>query len=80
MAQEINLVFEAFKFMLLGMTVVFSFLVLLFFMLTIQHKVIALFVKEDEIDSNAPNQNAGVSAKKVAAIMGAIEAFREKKN
>ena len=80
MAQEINLVFEAFKFMLLGMTVVFSFLVLLFFMLTIQHKVIALFVKEDEIDSNSPNKHTGVSAKKVAAIMGAIEAFREKKN
>lgn len=81
MDQEVNLVVEAFKFMFLGMGIVFSFLIVLALILSVQHKILSKFFKNESLDvsdNNKYNTN-GVSNKKVAAIVTAIEQFNNKR-
>ncbi|MEW6551851.1 MAG: OadG family transporter subunit, partial [Campylobacterota bacterium] len=47
--EEVNLVAEAFKFLLLGMGVVFAFLTLLVFILKIQARLVQKYFPEKEV-------------------------------
>ena len=82
MADEVNYVAEAFKFMLLGMGVVFLFLFILVEVVKIQAKIIAKYFPEDT--SKTPATRAGNSAdeeqRKVAAIIAAVTEFRNNKS
>jgi len=48
--EEVNLVSEALKFMVLGMGIVFTFLILMIFILKLQAKLIAKFFPEKPKD------------------------------
>jgi oxaloacetate decarboxylase gamma subunit len=82
MVNEVNYVLEAFKFMLLGMGVVFLFLFILVKVVEIQAKLIAKYFPEDT--SKTPVAQAGKSAdeeqRRVAAIIAAVTEFRNKKS
>lgn len=73
---EVNLVLEALKFMILGMGVVFSFLVIMVYALKVQAVLINKFfpVKEKQpIKKVQPQVAASDTAKKVAAITAVIQ-------
>ena len=82
MIDEVNYVAEAFKFMLLGMGVVFLFLFILVKVVEIQAKLIAKYFPEDT--SKTPASKAANSADeeqpKVAAIIAAVTEFRNNKS
>jgi len=80
MIQEVNLIEEALKFMFVGMGIVFLFLITLSFILTIQHKIISHFFKDDEVSipSNNNNKNRLSINKKIAAISTAIMQYNKK--
>ena len=75
--EEVNLIAESLKFMVLGMTVVFTFLVILVFVVNIQAKLIAKFFPEKTpaipIPSNQPDES-----QRVAAVIAAVTEFRKK--
>jgi oxaloacetate decarboxylase gamma subunit len=73
---EINLVFEGGKFMVLGMSVVFAFLFLLVQIINLQ-KFILDWLLEPEIPVIA-NETENEKAEIVAAIMGALRIHRRK--
>jgi len=66
-----NLVFEGFKFMLLGMGTVFSFLILMIGAMNLQSYIIHKFFPEPVVTpkSNSAKNNTGA---KIAAISAAI--------
>lgn len=73
---EINLVAEAFKFMVLGMGIVFSFLIIMIYALKAQAAIIAKYfpVKENKQTTKVqPQTAASDTAKKIAAISAAIQ-------
>ncbi len=82
MADEVNNVAEALKFMVLGMGVVFLFLLILVKVVELQAKLIAKYFPEDA--PKTPATPAGNSAdeeqRKVAAIIAAVTEFRNKKS
>ena len=74
--EETNLILEAGKFMLLGMGIVFSFLVILIFVLKAQAATIAKFFPEKEKKpvANRPTSNASsTNSAKTAAIIAAVQ-------
>lgn len=80
---EVNLVTEGLKFMLLGMTTVFLFLLLLIVVLNIQAKLVQKFFPEKKATASKSAANATNSEKKddaevIAAITAAITDFRKK--
>lgn len=73
---------EALKFMMLGMGIVFSFLVILVFVLKAQASLIAKYFPEKKIKVNKsaqPNVDSANNAKKVAAITAAVQHHNNKK-
>jgi oxaloacetate decarboxylase gamma subunit len=73
---EQNLVLEAFKFMMLGMGVVFTFLIIMVYALKVQAALINKFfpVAEKQPIKKVPTQVAASdTAKKVAAISAVIQ-------
>jgi len=82
MADEVNYIGESFKFMLLGMGVVFLFLFILVKVVEIQAKLIAKYFPEDT--TKTPASKAGNTAeeeqRKVAAIIAAVTEFRNNKS
>ena len=74
--EDVNLLLESFKFMALGMTVVFIFLVLLIIVVNIQAKLIAKFFPEKAVD--IANTSSPDEAHHVAAIIAAVTEFRKK--
>jgi oxaloacetate decarboxylase gamma subunit len=80
--EEVNLVTEAFKFMLLGMGVVFAFLTLLVFILKIQARLVQKYFPEKEVvvtkqwQPQVVKSNDKVS--KIAAVIAAIQHHRNK--
>ena len=73
---EVNLVTEALKFMLLGMGVVFSFLVILIFVLKAQAALITKYFpeKENKPTANKPvGSSASNNSAKTAAIIAAVQ-------
>ena len=72
---EVNLVGEAFKFMALGMGVVFTFLIIMIFALKAQAAIIAkYFTKEKTVSSTSTQSQPKATDNKniVAAITAAI--------
>ena len=80
--EEVNLVTESYKFMALGMGIVFLFLTIMIFALKLQAFLIAKFfpVKEKEVPSWKP-QNTTKSDDKdtIAAISAAIIHYNNQK-
>ena len=79
---EINLVAESVKFLILGMSTVFMFLVLMVFVLEIQSKIIMRFFpqKKEEIfqegvSSRAQQSNVAV----IAAIAASVKLHKQSK-
>ena len=72
--EEINLIGESVKFMILGMAVVFAFLTLLIIVVNIQAKVIAKFFPEKAI---LPSSTQTDENHHVAAIVAAVTEFRK---
>jgi len=64
------MVFEALKFMALGMSIVFLFLILMIIVLNIQHKIISHFfpIKKDEPNVSTSNNRNNLNKVKQAAI------------
>ncbi len=80
---ETNLVMEAFKFMVLGMGIVFSFLIIMVFALKAQAALIGKFFPEKDKIKTAkrvqPSVATSDTAKKIAAISAAIEHHNNQK-
>jgi len=74
---EINLVEEGFKFMALGMTIVFVFLIMLVQIMKLQAKLINKFFPEKAPEAPTNSNNATQEAHHVAAIIAAVTDFRK---
>lgn len=74
---ETNLVIEGLKFMLLGMGIVFSFLIIMIFAMNIMSKVIHKFFPEPKVTPSAPKTQQNDNKKVVAAISAAIMHHRQ---
>jgi len=74
---EINLVEEGIKFMALGMTIVFAFLLVLVQIMKLQAKLINKFFPEKAPEAPANANNATQEAHHVAAIVAAVTEFRK---
>jgi len=73
---EVNLIFEALKFMVLGMGIVFTFLTTLIFVLKAQARLLTKFfpAREKVINNKVhTSTQAAQSSKKVAAIIAAVQ-------
>lgn len=79
---ELDLVAEGVKFMIIGMTVVFSFLVMMVIAITVQAKIVNRFFPEKPASTPTSGGTAGSAddAGVVAAIMGAVKAYKNKHN
>jgi len=82
MADEVNYVVEALKFMVLGMGVVFLFLFILVKVVELQASLIAKYFPEST--NKTPATPAGDTTddeqRKVAAIIAAVTEFRKNKS
>ncbi len=74
--EDVNLLLESVKFMILGMVVVFTFLTLLVIVVNIQAKLIAKFFPEKVVQ--ATSESSSDDAHHVAAIIAAVTEFRKK--
>jgi len=74
---DVNYVFEGLKIMMLGMGTVFSFLVVMIVMMNIMSKIVHRFFPEPNDVENTPSPAQENTAKKVAAITGAIMHHRK---
>jgi oxaloacetate decarboxylase gamma subunit len=77
---EINLVAEGLKFMVLGMSIVFLFLILLIVAMNVMSKIVHRYFPEPQAapTPSAPVQTGGDTLKKVAAIAAAIHHHKTK--
>ena len=79
---EIDLVSESLKFMVLGMMVVFVFLVIMVQVMKLQAKIINKFFPEKALEAAPASTNAAEGTHKeahhVAAIIAAVTEFRKK--
>ena len=74
---EINLVEEGIKFMVLGMTIVFAFLLVLVQIMKLQAKLINKFFPEKVQEAPVNANDATQDAHHVAAIVAAVTEFRK---
>jgi len=75
---EYTLVGEGLKFMVLGMLIVFAFLVVLVQVIKLQAKIINKFFPEKPAEApKSSGTNAGQEAHHVAAIVAAVTEFRK---
>lgn len=79
---EIDLVGEGLKFMVLGMMIVFVFLVILVQVMKLQAKIINKYFPDKALEAAPVSTNAAEEVKQeahhVAAIMAAVTEFRKK--
>ena len=75
---EIDLVSEGLKFMVLGMMVVFVFLVILVQVMKLQAKIINKFFPEKTPEVVSATKNVTEERHHVAAIIAAVTEFRKK--
>ena len=75
--EDVNLIGESLKFMVLGMTVVFSFLLILIQAIKLQAKIINKYFPEETSAAPAPSGQADES-QRIAAIIAAVTEFRKK--
>ena len=78
---EVNLVTEGLKFMVLGMLIVFVFLVVLVELMKIQAKLIGKFFPEKEVETTTPPVTVKENDKShIAAIVAAVSDYRKNKS
>jgi oxaloacetate decarboxylase gamma subunit len=70
--EEVNLVFEGLKFMILGMGTVFTFLIILIFSMNFQAKIISKYFPEPEVAPTPASPVQENKNSKIAAITAAI--------
>ncbi|PLY06623.1 MAG: sodium pump decarboxylase subunit gamma [Arcobacter sp.] len=70
---EINLIEEAFKFMALGMGIVFLFLVVMIYALKLQAKLIGKYFPEKKIAPAKSTVKVSDNTAKMAAIVAAVQ-------
>jgi len=75
--EEVNLIGESIKFMVLGMSVVFSFLFILVQVVKIQAKIINKYFPE-ETPKAPPSSGQADESQRIAAIIAAVTEFRKK--
>ena len=69
---ESNIIGEALTFMVLGMGIVFTFLLFLVFLLKVQAKLINKYFPEKELPKDSTTSTTALKKKKVAAAIAAI--------
>jgi len=75
---EVNLVVEAFKFMILGMLVVFTFLYLLVLVMKVEAKVIERYFPDRKLSPVAEESgDEEEERRRVAAIIAAVIEYRK---
>ncbi len=74
--EEVNLLLESLKFMVLGMTVVFAFLIILVLVVNLQAKLIEKFFPEETPAVPTPSDQSD-EPQRVAAIIAAVTEFRK---
>ena len=75
--EDVNLIGESLKFMVLGMTVVFSFLFILIQAIKLQAKIIGKYFPEETPAAPNPSGQSDES-QRIAAIIAAVTEFRKK--
>jgi oxaloacetate decarboxylase gamma subunit len=78
MEADVNVIGESIKFMVLGMTVVFVFLIILVQVVKLQAKIIAKYFPDEEVAVVPKSSNANDESQRVAAIIAAVTEFRKK--
>ncbi len=75
--EDVNLIGESLKFMVLGMVVVFAFLIILVQVVKLQAKIIGKYFPEE---TPAPPTSSAQSdePQRIAAIIAAVTEFRKK--
>ncbi|MDD3592401.1 MAG: OadG family transporter subunit [Sulfurovum sp.] len=81
METEVNLLVESIKFMMLGMGVVFLFLLILVQVVKLQAMVISKYFPDEEPSAApaAPSSSDSDESARVAAIIAAVTEFRKNK-
>jgi len=75
---EVNLVVEGLKFMVLGMSIVFLFLVLMIIAMNVMSKIVHRYFPEPQAAETKAPAPAADKLKKVAAIAAAIHHHKTK--
>jgi len=75
--EEVNLIGESIKFMVLGMAVVFAFLLILIQAIKLQAKIINKYFPEETPATPTPSGQSDES-QRIAAIIAAVTEFRKK--
>jgi len=77
---EVNLIVEAFKFLVLGMSTVFMFLALMVVVLELQAKIILTYFppKQESIHHNTQELSRKDNFTVVAAIAASIQSYKKK--
>ena len=75
--EEVNLIGESVKFMILGMTVVFAFLFILIQAIKLQAKIINKYFPEETPAAPTPSGQSD-EPQRIAAIVAAVTEFRKK--
>jgi len=76
---EIHLVGESIKFMILGMLIVFVFLIILVEIMKLQAKIINKYFSEKELELPVPvSKDEDEESRRIAAIIAAVAEFRKK--
>jgi len=77
--EEVNLIGESLKFMVLGMSVVFAFLLILVQVVKLQAKIINKYFPEEAPKAAAPTSSGqSDESQRIAAIIAAVTEFRKK--
>jgi len=77
--EDVNLIGESLKFMVLGMTVVFAFLFILVQVVKLQAKIINKYFPEEAPKAAAPTSSGqSDESQRIAAIIAAVTEFRKK--
>jgi len=79
METDVNMLGESVKFMILGMGVVFLFLIILVQVVKVQGKFIAKYFPDEE-PTVAPATSADDESARVAAVIAAVTEFRKNKS
>jgi len=75
--EDVNVIGESLKFMVLGMTVVFAFLLILVQVVKLQAKIINKYFPEETPKASAASAQSDES-QRIAAIIAAVTEFRKK--
>lgn len=76
---ETNLIFEAMKFMVLGMGIVFLFLIIMVYALKFQAMIVNKFFPEKKVEPKKPQFSSSNQTAKIAAIVAAVQHHKNQK-